>query len=61
MKHPDTDCDCDLAAAGPLALRWRCPVCGKIAIMKMSTLAAVCDGDMIRRVEPEVLQNQSRS
>jgi hypothetical protein len=36
-------------------------VCGKIAIMKVSILAAVCDGDMIRRVEPKVLQDQSRS
>ena len=58
MKHPDTDCDCDAAAVGAsVALS----VCGKIAIMKVSTLSAVCDGDMIRRVEPKVLQDQSRS
>jgi hypothetical protein len=46
MKH--TPCDCaPAAAASPLALRWRCPVCGKTAIMKLSTLAAVCDGDRL--------------
>lgn len=28
----------------------------KTAIMKVSTLVAVCDGDTIRRAEPEVLQ-----
>ena len=59
MKHPDTRCDCDPVAASPLALRWRCPVCGKTAIMKVSTLAAGCDGDMIRQVEPEVVSHQS--
>ena len=55
MKHPDTSCDC-AAAATPLALRWRCLVCGKTAIVKVSILATVCDGDTIRKVEPEVLQ-----
>jgi AbiV family abortive infection protein len=52
MKHPETHCHCP-GSATPLALRWRCPVCGKTTIMKMSTLAAVCDGDTIRKVEPE--------
>jgi hypothetical protein len=51
MNHPDLNCDCT-AAASPLALRWRCSACGKTAIMKISTLAAICDGDTIRRVEP---------
>jgi hypothetical protein len=59
LNHTDTRCDCDPAAASPLALRWRCPVCGKTAIMKMSTLAAVCDGDIIRKAEPEVLLDSS--
>jgi hypothetical protein len=58
MKHPDARCDCGSAAASPLALRWRCPVCGKTAIMKVSTLAADCDGDTIRKVEPEVVGGQ---
>jgi hypothetical protein len=58
MKHPDARCDCGSAAASPLALRWRCPVCGKTAIMKVSTLAADCDGDTIRKVEPEVVLHQ---
>jgi predicted RNA-binding Zn-ribbon protein involved in translation (DUF1610 family) len=58
MKHPDTSCDCATAAT-PLALRWRCPSCGKTAIMKVSTLCTVCDGDRIRKVEPEVLQDRS--
>jgi hypothetical protein len=49
MKHPDTSS----ALATSLALRWRCTVCGKTAIRKMSILAAVCDGDTIRKVEPE--------
>ena len=61
MKHPDTNCDCDPAAATPLSLRWRCPVCGKAAIMRVSTLAAICDGEAIRKVEPEALQDHSRS
>jgi predicted RNA-binding Zn-ribbon protein involved in translation (DUF1610 family) len=60
MKHPDTSCDCAQAAT-PLALRWRCPGCGRTAIMKASTLAAVCNGDTIRKAEPEVLQDRSRS
>jgi hypothetical protein len=50
MKHPDAHCDC-ATAASPLVLRWHCPVCGKAAIMKVSTLAADCDGDTIRKVE----------
>ena len=58
MKHPDTSCDCAVAASA-LASRWRCPVCGKSAIMKISTLAAVCSGDTIRKVEPEVASHQS--
>ena len=49
MKHPDC-----AASATSLALRWRCSVCGKTAIMKVSTLATVCDGDTIRKVEPGV-------
>jgi len=60
MKHPDTSCDCGQAVA-PLALRWRCPGCGRTSIMKVSTLATVCDGDTIRMGEPEVLQDHSRS
>jgi hypothetical protein len=51
MKHPDSNCDCH-AAASPLALRWGCSVCGQTAIMKVSILAAICDGDTIREVEP---------
>jgi hypothetical protein len=51
MKHPETQCDCP-SSAGPLALRWRCPFCGKTAIMRASTLA-VCDGETIRKVEPQ--------
>jgi hypothetical protein len=58
MKHPDTHCDCDLVAVSPLALRWRCSVCGKTAILKVSTFAADCDGDTIRKVEPEVVSHQ---
>ena len=58
MKH--TPCDCGpAAAASPLALRWRCPVCGKTEIIKVSTLAAVCDGGTMRKVEPEVVSRQS--
>jgi hypothetical protein len=60
MKHPDAHCDCP-AAATPLAFRWRCPVCGKTAIMKISTLATVCDSDTIRRIEPEVPAPPTRS
>jgi hypothetical protein len=52
-KHPETNCDCGSKAASPLALRWRCSVCGTSAIMKISTLAAVCDGERIRKVEPQ--------
>jgi predicted RNA-binding Zn-ribbon protein involved in translation (DUF1610 family) len=59
MKHHDTSCDCDPAAASPLALRWRCPVCGKTAIMKVSTLATVCDGATIREHEAEAVSHQS--
>jgi hypothetical protein len=52
MTHPDAQCDCAPVAASPLALRWRCPTCGKTATMKVSTLAAVCSGERIREVEP---------
>jgi hypothetical protein len=58
MKHPDSSCDCT-AAASPLALRWWCSVCGKTAIIKVSILAASCDGDTIRGVEPKVVSHQS--
>jgi hypothetical protein len=58
MKHPDSSCD-RTAAASPLALRVRCSVCGKTAIMKVSILDAICDGDTIRGVEPEVVSHQS--
>jgi hypothetical protein len=51
MKHPGSNCDCT-ATASPLVLRWWCSVCGNAAIMKVSILAAICDGDTIRRVEP---------
>src|SRR5262245_12056801 len=37
MHHADRSCDCG-AAVSALALRWRCPECGKTAIMKVSTL-----------------------
>ena len=61
MKHPDKGCDC-AASASALALRWRCPVCGKTAIMKVSTLAAVCDGDTITKAELDKLAaNQHRA
>ena len=58
MKHPAKGCDC-AASASALALRWRCPVCGKTAIMKVSTLAAICDGDTLRTVGPEVVSHQN--
>ena len=58
MKHPDKGCDC-AASASALALLWRCPVCGKTAIMKVSTLAAVCDGDTLGKVGPEVVSHQN--
>jgi hypothetical protein len=58
MNHTDTSCDCG-AAVSPLALRWRCSVCGKTAIMKVSTIVAVCDGGTIRKVEPDVVSHQS--
>jgi hypothetical protein len=51
MKHPESHCHCP-ASATPLALWWRCPDCGKSAIMKVSILATVNDGDTIRKVEP---------
>jgi predicted RNA-binding Zn-ribbon protein involved in translation (DUF1610 family) len=57
MKHSETHCHC-ATAAGPLALRWRCPDCGKSAIMKVSTLATVCDGESLRKVEPEGAREQ---
>jgi hypothetical protein len=52
MKHPETHCDC-AEAVHPLALRWRCSVCGASAIMRVSTLAAVCGGESIRNGEPQ--------
>ena len=58
MDHTDTSCQCG-AAVSPLALRWRCPVCGKTAIVKVSTVAAICDGDTIRQVEPDLVSHQS--
>ena len=58
MKHPDASCDC-AGAASALASRWRCPTCGKTAIMKISTLAVVCSGDTIRKMEPEGASHQS--
>jgi len=51
MKHPESQCHC-ASSASPLALRWRCPDCGKSAIMKVATVACVCDGESIRKVEP---------
>ena len=47
-KHAETNCDCGSKAASPLALRWRCSVCGTSAIMNDIELAAVCDGERIR-------------
>jgi predicted RNA-binding Zn-ribbon protein involved in translation (DUF1610 family) len=52
MKHPETHCTCTLSA-GPLALRWRCPTCGKSAIVKVAIIATVCDGENIRKVEAQ--------
>ena len=52
MKHSETQCHC-ATAAGPLALRWRCPDCGRSAIIKVSTLATACDGESLRKAEPE--------
>jgi hypothetical protein len=52
MKHPETRCDC-AEAVNPLALRWRCPVCGESRTMRVSTLAAVCDSESIRKGEPQ--------
>jgi hypothetical protein len=52
MKHPEVYCDCP-SSAGPLTLRWRCPDCGKTAIMRVTTLATVCDGETVRKVEPQ--------
>ena len=49
MKHPDTSCIC-VVLVNPLALRWRCSVCGGTEILSISTVAAVCDGK-IRRGE----------
>ena len=57
MKHPATSCNC-VSAVNPLALRWRCSVCGKTEIMNISNVAANCDGE-IRGVEPEVVSHQS--
>ena len=50
MKHPDSQCHCS-SFASPLALRWHCPDCGKGAIMKVSTVDCVCDGESLRKVE----------
>jgi hypothetical protein len=58
MKHPDSSCHSTVTAS-PLALCWGCPVCGRTAIIKVSILAAICDGDTIRGVEPEVVSHQS--
>src|SRR5712675_2203509 len=60
MKHPETNCDCT-SSAGPLALRWRYPDCGKTAIKKVSTLTTVCDGETVREVEcpPSALIGQN--
>jgi hypothetical protein len=58
MKHPVSSCHPTVAASA-LALEWGCPVCGKTAIIKVSILAAICDGDTIRGVEPEVVSHQS--
>jgi rubredoxin len=58
MKHPDASCDC-AGAVSPLTVRWRCPVCGMTAIMNITTFAAVCSGDTMRKVEPEVASHQS--
>jgi predicted RNA-binding Zn-ribbon protein involved in translation (DUF1610 family) len=58
MKHPDTPCDC-VVAVSPLAFRWRCPACGKMTIMKIATVAAVCDGGAMRKLEPEAVSRPS--
>ena len=55
MQHPVASWNC-VAAVNPLALRWRCSVCGKTEIMNISFVAAVCDG-AIRRVESEVVSH----
>jgi predicted RNA-binding Zn-ribbon protein involved in translation (DUF1610 family) len=52
MKHPEVYCDCS-SSAGPMALRWRCPDCGKTAIIRVTTLATVCDGETVRKAEPQ--------
>jgi predicted RNA-binding Zn-ribbon protein involved in translation (DUF1610 family) len=54
-KHPDTPCDCVMAAS-PLAFHWCCPACGKKTIMKSATVAAVCDGVRMRKGEPEAVR-----
>jgi hypothetical protein len=51
MKHPETHCSCT-SSATPFA-RWRCPFCGKRAIVRVTTLATVCDDETIRKVEPQ--------
>jgi predicted RNA-binding Zn-ribbon protein involved in translation (DUF1610 family) len=53
MNHANMRCDCEPKAASPLALRWRCPTCGNTAIMRVSTMAARCDGDVLKKVEAE--------
>jgi hypothetical protein len=52
MKHPETHCDC-IAPATPLALRWRCPDCGKSTILKLPIIDAICDGVSLKRVEAQ--------
>ena len=59
MKHPEAHCHC-ATFASPLCLRWRCPDCGKGAIMKVSTVACVCDGESLRKVEADGDQQGQR-
>jgi len=60
MKHPDASCEC-AALTSPLTLLRKCSVCGRTAIMKISILAAVCDGDTITKAElDELAPNQHR-
>ena len=52
MKHPETHCDGG-EMVSPLTIRWRCSACGKSAIMHVSTLAAVCDGESFKKGGPQ--------
>jgi len=61
MNHTDTRCGCDPKPASPLALRWRCPACGNTAIMRVSTMAALCSGDILKKVEAEASSDQGTS